>query len=55
MEVPLKTKTRVALLTKNPTPGRITRENHNLKRSRHPNVHCRIIHNSQDMEATISR
>ena len=27
-------------------------ENRNLKRYMHPNVHCSIIHNSQDMETT---
>ena len=27
-------------------------ENHNLKRHKHPSVHCSTVHNSQDMEAT---
>ena len=27
-------------------------ENHNLKRHKHPSVHCSTIYNSQDMEAT---
>ena len=27
-------------------------EKTNLKRCMHPNVHCRTIYNSQDMEAT---
>ena len=34
-----------------PIPN-ISRENHNLKRYMHPNVHCSTIYNSQDMEAT---
>ena len=29
----------------------IRRENHNSKRYMHPNVHCCIVYNSQDMEA----
>ena len=37
-------------------PGNIKKstclENHNLKRYRHPNVHCRIIYNSQDTKVT---
>ena len=28
------------------------RENYNLKKYMHPNVHCSLIYNSQDMEAT---
>ena len=32
------------------TPGHISRENHNLKWSMHPNIHCSIIYSSQDME-----
>ena len=35
-----------------PLPGLISRENHNLKRYKHPNVHCSTIYNSQDKEAT---
>ena len=49
VEVPYETKNRI---TSNPTPGHISRENHNLKRNMHPNVHYSTIHNSQDMEAT---
>ena len=36
----------------NHTPGHISRENHNLKRHMHPNVHSSTIYNSQDMETT---
>ena len=38
--------------SRNPTPGHISKENHNLKRYMHPNVHCSTIYNNQDMEAT---
>ena len=31
--------------------GHISRENHTLKNYMHPNVHCSIIYNNQDMEA----
>ena len=39
----------------NSTPGYLSEENENtiLKRYIHPNVCCRIIYNSQDMEATL--
>ena len=30
----------------------LSRENHNSKQYRYPNVHCSIISNSQEMEAT---
>ena len=33
-------------------PGTISGENHNLKTSMYPNVHCSTIYNSQGMEAT---
>ena len=36
----------------NSTPGYISRENHNLKRHMHPNVHSSTIYNNQDMETT---
>ena len=52
MELPQKTKNRVAILSSNPTPGHISRQNYNSKRYMHPYVHSRTIHNSQDMEAT---
>ena len=37
----------------NPTPGHISGENSNSKRYMHSNVHCSIICNIQDMEATL--
>ena len=51
---PLKTKTRVTLWSRNPTPGKILGkdESSNLKRYTHPNVHSGTTYNSQDMEAT---
>ena len=52
MKVPLKTKNGVTILTCGPTPGHITRDNSNLKRYMHPNVHSSTIYNSQDTEAT---
>ena len=36
----------------NPTPGRIFRETHNLKRHTYPSVHSSAIHSNQDREAT---
>ena len=36
----------------NPTPVCISGENHNLKGCMPTNVHCSIVYNSQDMEAT---
>ena len=36
----------------NLTSGHLSKENHNLKRYIHPNVHCNTVYNSQDMEAT---
>ena len=35
------------------TPRHLSRENHNLKRYMHPNVHCSTIYNRQDMETTL--
>ena len=52
MEVPEKTKSRVTMRSSNPTPGHISGENHKSKRYMHPNVHCSIIYNNPDMEAT---
>ena len=48
----LKTKNRTAICSSNPTAGHISGENHNSKRHMHPNVHCRTVYNSQDLEAT---
>ena len=52
MEGPQKSKTRITIQSSNPTPGHISREKHNWKRYRHPNVHCSTIYNSQDMGTT---
>ena len=52
MEVPPKTKNRVAVWFCNPTPGHIPRQSYNSKRYMYPYVHSSTIHNSQDMETT---
>jgi len=36
MEAPQKTKKRTIILSSNPTPGHLSRANHNLKRYMHP-------------------
>ena len=36
----------------NPTPGHLSRENHNSKWYMHPNVHSSTIYNNQDMKQT---
>ena len=51
MEVSQKTKNRATICPSNPTPGHISRENHNLKGYMYPSVHCSTVYNSQDMEA----
>ena len=43
MVVSQKTKNRTTIWSSNPTPGHISRENHNLKRYMHPNVHWSTI------------
>ena len=48
----LKTKNRATIWSSYPTPGHISEENHNSKQYMHPSVHCSMIYNSQDMEAT---
>ena len=48
----LKTKYRVAIWFSNLSLGHISGENHDSKRYMHPNVHCRNIYSSQDIEAT---
>ena len=48
----LKKLNRTTTWSSNPTPGHSSGENHNLKRYMHWNVHCSIIHNSQDVETT---
>ena len=52
MEVPQKTKNRTTIWSRNPTPGHLSGEKHNLKRYIHPSVHHSTIYNSQYMEAT---
>ena len=54
MGFPEKTKNRVVIWSRNPTPGHISGENYNSKRYIHPNVHSSTIHNSQDMEANLN-
>ena len=48
----VKTKYRVAIWFSNLSAEHISGENYNSKRYMHPNVHCRTIYNSQDIEAT---
>ena len=50
MESPQKTKSRITICSSNPTPGHLSRENHDSKRYVYPSVHCSTIYNSQDME-----
>ena len=54
MEVPQKVKNRTSIWSSHSTPGHISKdkENTNLKRHMHPNVHSSIICNDQDMAAT---
>ena len=54
MEVPQKIKNRTTVRSGNSTPGYLSEENENTnsKRYMHPCVHCSIIYNSQDMDAT---
>ena len=52
LEIPQKTKTRITIVSSTPTPGHLSRENHDLKRYLYANVHCSTIYNGQDMEAT---
>ena len=47
MEVPQKTKNRATIWSRNPTPGHISRENHNSKTYTNPNVHHSTIYSSQ--------
>ena len=52
MEVSQKIKHRATIWPSNPISRHISKENHNSKGCMHPDVHCRMIYNSQDMEAT---
>ena len=45
-----KSKYKTTTWSYNPTSGNLLRENHNLNRYTHPNVHCSTLYNSQDME-----
>ena len=47
-----KTRNKAIIWNSNPTAGHIPWVNHNSKRHMYPNVHCSIICNIQDMEAT---
>ena len=47
-----KTGNRTALWPTNPTAGHTRQGNPNWKRPVYPNVHCRTVYNSQDMEAS---
>ena len=52
MEIPQKTKNRVAILSSNHTPRHKSRESSNLKRCMHPSVHNSTMYDSQNMEAS---
>ena len=54
VEIPQRTKNRTTIQSSNSTAGYMFEENKNpnSKRYMHPYVHCSIIYNSQDMEAT---
>ena len=52
MEIPQKTKNRVAILSSNPTPRHVSGESSNLKRYMYPKVHSSTIYNSQDTVTT---
>ena len=52
MEVPLKTRNKTNIQSRNPTTMYIPWENQNWKRLMYPSVHCCTIYNSWDMEAT---
>ena len=47
-----KTRHKTTIWPNNPTTGHTPWGNHNWKRHMYPNVHCGIIYNSWDMEAT---
>ena len=52
MEIPQNNRSRITILSNNPTPRHLSSENHNLKRYMHSNIHGNTIYNSNDMEAT---
>ena len=47
-----KTKNRTTMWSSNPTPGHLSRENHDSQRHMYSDVHCSMIFNSQDVETT---
>ena len=49
---PQKTKNRITIWSSNPTPGHLSRENHDSKRYMYSHVPWSTIYNSQDMKAT---
>ena len=53
MEASQKTKNRITMESSNPTPGHISRKNHNSKRYMRPYVDSITIQNSQDMDADL--
>ena len=46
-----KTKNRATIWSSNPISGYIYKEKHGSKGYMHPNVHCSVVYNSQDVEA----
>ena len=54
IEIPQKIKNRTTIFISNVTSGNISKGNKIafLKKYLHGYVHCKIIHNSQDMETT---
>ena len=54
IEIPQKIKNRTTAWPSNSTSGYLSegKQNTNLKRYMHPYVHCSIVYNNQDMEAT---
>ena len=52
LEVPWKTKNKIAIWSCNPNPRHISRQYHNSKRDTHLYVHSSIIYDSLDMETT---
>ena len=52
IEVPQKSKNRVAMWPSNPIPGGVPWGNSNLKTYMYPSVHSSTVYNSQDKEGT---
>ena len=53
MEFPSKAKNRATIWSGSPTPGHMSRENHNLKRYTAPDVHCSTACRSRATEAAL--